>query len=79
MVRRNERVKRISGVATTEDCFSPGGSEDEKDKKDFRMPHTIVPCGMGYAAWSKRVHRPVQPWSPRSRKEKIKRILNGIR
>lgn len=67
MVGRNERVKRISGVATAEDCFSPVGSEDEKDKKDFRMPLPLVP----YAAVSG-----IRPWSKQLRRmKKIKRIF----
>lgn len=41
------------------------------------MPLPIVPYGMGYAEWSKRVHRPTMRWIRKnSRMKKIKRIFN---
>ena len=43
------------------------------------MALSIVPYGIGYTEWSKRVHRPTNlRWIRKnSRMKKIKRILNG--
>ena len=82
MERRNDtegKFKGFSSLATAEGCTEKGVGKDVKDKKIVYMAIPIVPHGMGYTEWSKRVHRPTnlrirRNSVKRNRMRKIKRI-----